>query len=127
MNFFHGSNIPTFTREGHYDGLAYAILANLDPVLDAVAWITRGLHWQIFGDSIEFTSTKVILVDRYARLDTIVKMAVQGWTDHFTQGDPFTTGWIVAPSGTIYWAHVFFDSVLFLARTRLPTATLDEA
>jgi len=126
-DFYNGEHAPIFNREGNFDGTAYAIPADFVPVYEAVNWLTRGLHWAAFGVSIDAASTKVSLVDRYKRLDVVVKLATLGWTDVFEQGDPFKVSWLVAPSGTVYWAHVFFGSVLFFCRTQLAPIAPDEA
>lgn len=124
--FYKGKNVPVFNQEGNYDGEGFAIPADLEPVSAAVEWLTRGLHWGAFGVNVDLASTDVKLVQRNQRMDTIVQMAVMGWTGSFHQGGPISTGWILAPSGTVYWAHSFFDAVLFLARTRLSTSIQSE-
>lgn len=113
--FFEGSEVPVFTPDGLLDGVAWASPFDPDPVLDAVKWATRGLHWNEFGESVDESSARVTLVDRYSRRDTVVQMAVVGWTGHLTQGEPFTTGWVSTASGKVYWCHIFFDTVLFVA------------
>ncbi len=118
--FYQGIDVPAFTREGGLAGLTYSVPADLEPVYKAVNWLTRGLHWAATGVSVSAASTSVKLVDRYDRLDLMVKLATLGFTDRFSQGGPFTTGWIVVSSGTIYWAHVFLDSVLFYCKTDSP-------
>lgn len=127
-DFYQGKNVPVFNQVGDYDynGKGFAIPANFEPVYAAVEWLSRGLHWGAFGVNVDSASTDVKLVQRNQRMDTIEQMAVMGWTGSFHQGGPISTGWILTPSGTVYWAHSFFDSVLFLARTRVSTSIQSE-
>jgi hypothetical protein len=124
-NFYAGRSIPAFTREGNFDTFVYAIPIDDQPLLEAVAWLTRGLHWQVFGESVTAADTTVKLVDRYKREDIVVQLAVLGFAGHIVQGDPFTCGWIVGEQGSVFWVHSFFDSVVFLAGTRLSADALE--
>lgn len=117
-SFYDGRTVPAFTRDGAFDGLAYEIPIDPEPVRNAVEWVVRGLHWAVFDETIQPADVRVSFVDRYKRQDAIVRMAVLGWSGHYTQGEPFTGAWIMGGAGKVYWALVFFDSVLFLATTQ---------
>jgi hypothetical protein len=124
-SFYEGKSIPAFTSEGNFDTFVYAIPIDEQSLLQVVTWITRGMHWQVFGESITAADTSVKLVDRYKREDLVVQLAVLGLAGHFVQGDPFTCGWVVGEQGSVFWVLSFFDSVVFLARTRLSAEALN--
>jgi hypothetical protein len=116
--FYDGKTVPSFTRDGDYDAPAWAVEIDFDPVYKAVEWITRGMHWLVFKEIPEISTLGVYVVDRYQRKDVMVKsLSAGGFQAHFKQGEQYGCTWGETPSGVMYWYHVFFDSVLFVARS----------
>jgi hypothetical protein len=58
-SFYEGKSIPAFTSEGNFDTFVYAIPIDEQSLLQVVTWITRGMHWQVFGESITAADTSV--------------------------------------------------------------------
>lgn len=123
--FFEGRDVwrttPTGIRIPEYE-----IPYDDQPVHDAVVWLTRGMHWAVYGTAIEADHTKLWLIPPELVFEWIQRFHSFPGRDYFIQGEPFTCGWATATDGGTIWAHSFFDSVLFMAITR-PTKCKNKA
>lgn len=116
--FFEGREVQRVTPSGIFIELAYEVPYDHQPINDAVVWLTRGMHWAVYGRSVDAASTLVWLIPPEEKLLWVKKFHGYRGRNSFTQGDPFTCGWVATEDGDALWAHSFFDSVLFMAVTR---------
>lgn len=123
--FYEGRSYPLFDREGRFSGMGWEMpVDDLDHV-EAVNWITRGMHWVILGERADGESVKSTLIDRYRRHDFMFESAIRGGHQgFFQQGDQYACTYARGADGRVYWHHVFFDTVLFVTRTWRPGAEL---
>jgi hypothetical protein len=117
--FYDGKTVPLFDREGKFDTLGWQVPMDDDFHIQAVNWITRGIHWVVFGERSSIQDVKSSMVDRYSRHDFMLKGAVAGaFQGHFKQGEQYGCAFGQTPAGDVYWWHVFFDTVLVVSKSK---------
>lgn len=119
--FYEGRNVNLATRSGFLFGLGYEVPFDDQPVTEAVRWLTRGMHWAVYGESLDADSTVVWRIPNDQVLTWAMRFHSYPGKDFYAQGEPFTCGWVQADDGRVLWAHSFFDTSLFMAMTKRPT------
>jgi hypothetical protein len=115
--FYEGKNVGLVTPSGFLFDLGYEVPFDDQPIVEAVKWLTRGMHWAVYGETVDAGTSLVWRIPD----DQVQKWAVRfhGFSgkDFYIQGEPYTCGWVKAEDGRVLWAHSFFDSALFMAIT----------
>lgn len=120
--FYEGRSIPLFDRDGHFEAMGWEVpLGNNLAHIEAVNWITRGMHWVVFGERTHPKTVDSRLVDRYRRRTFLLESAIRGANQgHFQQGEQYACTYAQSVTGRVLWQHIFFDSVLFVSQSQRP-------
>jgi hypothetical protein len=120
--FSSGWDIFDVDANGRLRPVGYAWQGDASAVFEAVRWIARGLHWVAYGQTIKDEWSRSKLIEGDQIMEMISKFSLCHTKRIFTQGEVFTCALVGTPDDTFnetLWAMSFFDSVLFLAATRV--------
>lgn len=125
--FFDGSIGTRFNPAERSVEVTYGVPFDEPRLTEAVSWLTRGMHWYVYGTSVDMDSTRVRLVEPENVLKWLRFIGDRKKADFYEQGDPYIGWWTLIDNEGTLWMHVFFGTKVFVAITRSdPSGDSDE-